>query len=506
MIKYLSVFLISVFYLIVFSNNHCSAQIPDTGFGENGSAFTGFGNYNSYCMASALHADGKIVAAGYNGNSTNAVLVAQYNSDGSPDVGFNGTGMLQFSFGSTYEEGLAIATTPEGRTVVGGLSFGNAALAMLNPDGSFVESFNAGGKLRISFGTGNGSRIEKIEALPDGMILAAGWAYNGTDFDFMALKVDQNGMFDPDFGTDGKVVADIGGYADYGYDFDIQSDGSIVIGGYSMDAQSVSSFAAIRLNSDGTKDNLFGQNGRFLLSLGTLHNEIDAVEIQSDDKIVLAGRTDFNSIVIRLTSDGMPDNTFGSSGYTITDISGSDDRYFDVALQPDGRILAAGWVFTEFGLTEHVVVRYTETGNVDNSFNGNGKYVVSLGAGGSWANQLMVQPDGMLLIGGQASLVLQGYAHFAFHRLAGVTTGTETRLMPEIAAFPNPATDLIFVDLPDYRGQALARIFDQSGRLCSVLAVDQMTGSIDVKALRSGLYFMRITSGNHSGIVKLIRL
>lgn len=505
MTKIFTVFL-AVFYLIVFSSNLCNAQIPDSGFGVNGSTFSGFGNFNSYCMASALHANGKIVAAGYNGNSTNAVLVAQYNSDGSPDVDFNGTGMFQFSFGFTYEEGLAIATTPEGRIVVGGISFGDAALAMLNPDGSFVESFNAGGKLRISFGTGNGSRIEKIQVLPDGMILAAGRAYNGTDFDFMALKVDQNGVPDPDFGTDGKVVADIGGYADYGYDFDIQSDGSIVIGGFSMNAQSVSSFAAIRLNPDGTKDNSFGQNGRFLLSLGALHNEIDAVEVLSDDKIVLSGRTDFNSIVIRLTPVGMPDNSFGSSGYTITDIAGSDDRYYDVALQPDGRILAAGWVFTEFGLTEHVVVRYTANGSVDNSFNGNGKYIVSLGAGGSWANQLMIQPDGMLLIGGQASLVLQGYANFALHRIAGVTTSSETRLIQEIAAFPNPATDVIFVDLPDYHEQAVASVFDQSGRLCSILPIDRETGAIDVKALRTGLFIMRITSGNHSGMVKLIRL
>lgn len=506
MTRFFTPFVFLAFPLFFFLNNHCSAQVPDSGFGENGSAFTGFGNFGSFCMASALHTDGKIVAAGYNGNSTNAVLVAQYNSDGSPDADFNGTGMLQFSFGFTYEEGLAVATTAEGRTVVGGISFGDAAFAMLNPDGSFYQSFNSGGKLRISFGSGNGSRIEKLRVLPDGKILAAGRAYNGNDFDFMALKVDQFGILDPDFGTDGKVVVNVGGYADYGYDFDIQSDGSIVIGGFSMNAQSESSFTAIRLNSDGSRDNSFGQNGRFLLSLGSLHNEIDAVKVQDDDKILLAGRTDFNSIIIRLTSNGLPDNTFGSSGYTITDIAGSDDRYYDVALQPDGRILAAGWVFTEFGLTEHVVVRYTGNGSVDNSFNGNGKYIVSLGAGGSWANQLMIQPDGMLLIGGQASLVLQGYAHFALHRLAGVTTGTETKLIPEIKAFPNPATDVIFVDLSGYQGQALASVFDPSGRLCKVLPVDQQTGSIDVKAFRPGLYFVKIASGDHSGVVKLIRL
>lgn len=506
MIRFSAISLFVAFSLFISSNDRCFAQIPDYGFGENGTVLAGFGNFNSYCMATALHADGKIVAVGYNGNSTNALLVAQYNSDGSPDFNFNGSGMLQFNFGFTYEEGLAISTTPEGRIVVGGISFGDAALAMLNPDGTLYETFNSGGKLRISFGSGNGSRIEKLKVLPDGKILAAGWAYNGSNFDFMVIKVDQSGIPDASFGDGGKAVFDVGGFADYGYDFDIQSDGSIIIGGFSMNSQSESSFAAIRLNSDGIRDNFFGQNGRFLLSLGSLHNEIDAVKVQKDNKILLAGRTDFNSIVIRLTSGGLPDETFGSSGIAITDIAGTDDRYYDLALQPDGRALAAGWVFTDFGLTEHVVVRYTQNGEVDNTFNGNGKYITSLGDGGSWANQLIIQPDGMLLIGGQSSLVLQGYAHFALHRLAGVTTTTQNIPAPEMSIYPNPATDLILLDLQDAGKLVTVSIFDQSGRLCSVSDLNGQNKKIDVSSLIPGFYFMKVVDGNHSRVVKIVRL
>src|SRR3989304_2221926 len=104
-----------------------------------------------------------------------------------------------------------------------------------------------------------------------------------------------DGDIDTTFGTNGKVTTAIGSGDDYAYALGIQSDGKIVAAGYSSDMVSGDSgrydFALVRYNADGTLDTTFGTGGKVTTPIGISHDEVYAVAIQTDGKIVVAGRT-----------------------------------------------------------------------------------------------------------------------------------------------------------------------------------------------------------------------
>src|SRR5262249_19459262 len=147
-----------------------------------------------------------------------------------------------------------------------------------------------------------------------------------------------DGDLDTTFGSGGMVITDFGG-DDLANAVALQSDGKIVAAGRTQ-VGGVSSFALVRYNADASLDTTFGTGGKVATdSLG----DAFALSIRSDGKIVVAGgRTQSPStfVLARYNSDGSLDTTFGSGGTVVrTDFSGS---YAALLLQPDGKIVVAG--------------------------------------------------------------------------------------------------------------------------------------------------------------------
>ena len=147
----------------------------------------------------------------------------------------------------------------------------------------------------------------------------------------------------------------------------VQSDGKIVAAGYTSET-GPEHVAVIRYNADGTLDGMFGSGGKLDInaSVGpTVDSSAQAVLIQPDGKILVAGNAEGPSnsdfLVLRLNTDGTLDQTFGDHGIARNSIGG-----FDVAnamvLQPDGRIVLAGQSDSDFALA-----RYTANGALDAS-------------------------------------------------------------------------------------------------------------------------------------------
>jgi uncharacterized delta-60 repeat protein len=157
--------------------------------------------------------------------------------------------------------------------------------------------------------------------------------------------------------------------------------------------------------ADGTLDPTFGGDG-IVVTLGG-GGEARQAAIQPDGRIVVAGYGDnlasptsaTDIVLARYQTDGALDTTFGTGGLVVTHIPGPSghDFAYDVALQPDGKIVAVGHKFEAHA--EMLAVRYLPDGSLDPSFGSSG--IVRLTpATESFANNVAIQPDGAILVGG----------------------------------------------------------------------------------------------------------
>ena len=397
----------------------------DPTFGNGGKIVTDF-SVPAGANALAIQSDGKLIVAGIVQLPTGFDFgLARYNPDGSLDTSFGNGGSLAIDFFGGDDRALAVALQPDGKIVVaghattqsGGLDF---ALARVNSNGTIDTSFGSGGKITDDF-HGRDDRIRSILILSDGRIGVAGFATqaDGSSYgaaavykangnligkgdddgfkvfsalalqpdgkiilggsvvegqgprdDFRLQRIDANFEPDPAFGNRGDVITDFGGNDD-AFALALQPDGKIVAAGASGQA-GVGEFALARYNTDGSLDSSFGSSGKLRSSSlgspgkGAIAN---AVLIQPDNKIVAvgvsnpgAGTSDFT--LLRYNADGTLDSTFGSGGQLMTDFFGSDDFARAALIQPDGKIVVAGFTTKSPGGPALVALARYSTGIV----------------------------------------------------------------------------------------------------------------------------------------------
>jgi uncharacterized delta-60 repeat protein len=238
---------------------------------------------------------------------------------------------------------------------------------------SFLPTASAAdGDLDTTFGTGGiatthlGSLYdygESVALQSDGKIVTAGYFYNGTDYDFALVRYNNDGTLDTSFSGDGIVTTDIGNLGDFATSIAIQSDGKIIVAGNSLTSGNYK-FALVRYNTDGTLDTSFSGDGKVTTALGVSDDRFYSIGLQSDGKIVAAGSSydDTGSIfdfaLVRYNTDGTSDSSFSGDGKVITAISGLEDSATSVVLQSDGKIVAAGYSYNVDTSIDFTLVRY----------------------------------------------------------------------------------------------------------------------------------------------------
>jgi uncharacterized delta-60 repeat protein len=324
----------------------------DTSFDGDGIVLTQFGT-SAGARAVYVQPDGKILVAGSvsNGSATDFGVV-RYNPDGSLDPTFGTDGKVVASVTQFTDVANTIAVQFDGRIIVAGTAEDGALNARfgavrLNPNGSLDSSFGTDGK--IFFGVGAASQgVKRILLLPDGKIVFVGSGnFATTALDFIVARINANGTMDTSFDGDGIVNSDIA-LADMAYDAALQPDGKIIVVGFADDGGTSRKFAAIRYHPNGVRDNDFGLFGTFTAQLGSNNQDAaSTVVLQPDGKILIGGttKTGFENLdigLLRLTSGGAFDQTFGTAGKAILPVSIKDDSVNDMIFQPNGRILLAG--------------------------------------------------------------------------------------------------------------------------------------------------------------------
>jgi uncharacterized delta-60 repeat protein len=388
----------------------------DPTFGTGGKVITPIGSsaYNAV-RAVAIQPDGKIVTAGNVVRATYDFGLVRYNTDGSLDTTFGTGGKVVTPIGNSTDIAYAVAIQSNGKIVAAGTTVGSGTydfgLVRYNTDGSLDTTFGTGSKIVTPIG----SREDQAFAIaiqPDGKIVAVGYtnSYTGSSAndDFALVRYNTDGSLDTTFGTGGKVVTPIGSIGDVAYAVAIQSNGKIVAAGYSQSDiyNTPENFALVRYNVDGTLDTTFGTGGKVVTPIGDSYSVARGVAIQPDGKIIAAGYTsgytqdrydDF--ALARYNVDGTLDTTFGTGGIVITPAV-TDDIAFAVAIQPDGKIIAAGYSAAQnYDFTS---VRYNTNGTLDTTFGTGGIVATSIGPGNDEdvAYGVAIQPDGKIIAAG----------------------------------------------------------------------------------------------------------
>ena len=168
------------------------------------------------------------------------------------------------------------------------------------------------------------------------------------------------GDLDISFSGDGKVTTAIGASGDVAYSVVLQSDGKIVVAGFSFNGAN-HDFALARYNTDGSPDTSFDTDGKVTTAIGASNDVAESVVLQSDGKIVVAGYSDNGDnndfALARYNTNGSLDTSFDTDGKVTTAIGASDDFAESVVLQSDGKIVVAG--FSDNGdNNDFAVVRY----------------------------------------------------------------------------------------------------------------------------------------------------
>jgi uncharacterized delta-60 repeat protein len=476
----------------------------DKSFSDDGIVITNLEKgewHNSVEWGSALviQPDGKLVIAGSSGIDNPKFAMARYNSDGSLDSnGFGSGGSVQLQIGDRYSEVTAMALQKDGKIVVTGVRIYDSdstdiGIIRYNTDGSLDSTFGSGG---IVIYTGFAVQVARAIALQkDGKIVVGGWAGNpiSYEYDYILLRYNNDGSLDSTFGKGGVLITDLGDREEYGYALVIQPDGKIVLAGYCH-----TGFALLRFNSDGSRDPGFGNSGAVITPISK-DATVRALAIDGNGKIVAGGDAIFDTygrfILARYNKNGSLDSNFATGGI-ITTIMGKNDRANAVAIQSDGKIVLAGTSWNTWTDYDVALARYDQDGIPDFEFGSDGKVKTDIGA--DFCNAIAIQPDGKIVIAGHSYKDGNTREDFLLIRYNSTVTAIEelSTVKKAVVLYPNPSSGSMILEISDpCLTKADLIIYDALGKQVHQQMIKTNRESLNLN-LRAAIYLYKVSRGS----------
>ena len=405
----------------------------DPTFGSGGKVYAVPGNFVP-AEDVAVQADGKLVLVGstIGPDSTEDFGIVRLNANGSPDTGFGTNGLVGIPFDAgAAERATSVVIQSDGKIVVSGsVQFGSTGwdwgVIRLNSNGTLDTSFNTPtGKLEINFSAEDFANDMLIQ--PDDKVVIVGTVRPNASKDLAIARLTTAGILDGSFvGPAGRIFIDINaGNEDDAFGVARQADGSLIIAGRSAGQTGGGDFCLVRMTSAGAIDTTFGFGGAVLTPVGTQNDAAHSVAVQSDGKIVAAGIANsglFNEAAfVRYLSNGTADSTFSGDGKVTVDVVPADaDSVESVLIQSDGKIIGAGT-----GGGSNILIRLDTAGVLDPTFGGgDGKVIENVAPISSSVNRAILQPDGRIVtVGvGAGSNPAAGFTAARFFTVATPTT------------------------------------------------------------------------------------
>jgi uncharacterized delta-60 repeat protein len=379
------------------------------------------GNRDDFGNELALDRNGRSVVVGYSDQGPPTGIdfaIARLDHQGNLDAGFSGDGRRLVDFAGDTDEALGATIQSDGRIVaVGSSEQGSAtgedfAIARLKPGGGLDTTFAGDGKRTVTFGAGNGiDSASDVAIQRDGRIVVVGTSDQGGVDKAAVARFKPGGALDKTFSNDGKRIISFGSGADTAGGVAIQGDGRIVVAGDSLQPTTGDDVAIARLNSSGTLDHGFSDDGKRIMRYapGAGNDFAYRVAIRGT-RIVVAGEgqkpatgRDFG--VARFNSDGSLDHSFSNDGKrTFSFHNGSGfDGAGDLAIQSDGKIVVVG-SSGQGGTTgdDLAIARLNPGGGLDPSFSGDGRRTLTFNddALGDNGAGVAIQGNGRIVVAG----------------------------------------------------------------------------------------------------------
>jgi len=452
-----------------------------------------------------------IAGRGYIDNGWYPTLI-RMNTDGTLDDTFDSDGIAKGDVPhstSFYAEADALALQPDGKFLYAFHLdfFGQDGLAVtrFNSDGSIDNDFGSNGTAtQLVMTESNYSNSLLLQA--DGKILITGngQAYDNAPNSMLAVRFDADGQIDQSFADNGIFVFNQGTNSRI-YDAKQDGDGKIVMAcssGYS----GYWDYVIVRLNEDGSFDETFGEAGIASFNISDSYDSPKFLTLREDGSVIVVGYaysddgSNMNMAMVSLTSGGVIDTAFGNEGIVVTPFGDGDDIAESVTIAPDGKILIAGHHedFYIYG----AVLRFNANGEPDTSFGTDG--IVLIDAYSYIIENIKLQADGKIVVCGWTGFSGTNEHHFTASRLLyeGANSTNDADMKEnQISVFPNPASD--FVSIQGITSLALITISDITGKTVMNEYVIQ-NAILDISNLDMGIYMMTVLENGGSTTKKVI--
>ena len=273
-------------------------------------------------------------------------------------------------------------------------------------NGTLDTSWNVTGKVITAIGIGGIASATSMTLQPDGKVLLAGRCSNGTNFDLCAARYLVNGALDTAWNGTGTVITAIGSAYDFATSMTLQPDGKVLLAG-NCDNGANNDFCAVRYLANGTLDTTWNGTGKVITAIGSGDDAATSMTLQPDGKVLLAGYcsngTNNDFCAARYLASGTLDTTWNGTGKVITAIGSDNDRATSMTLQPDGKVLLAGYCWNGANF-DFCAARYLANGTLDTTWNSTGTnagtVITPMYSGNDYATSMTLQPDGKVLLAG----------------------------------------------------------------------------------------------------------
>ncbi|MBK9731118.1 MAG: T9SS type A sorting domain-containing protein [Chitinophagaceae bacterium] len=490
--------------------------VLDNTFSGDGYLLTNSGG-DDFARSVVIQSNGRILTGGnsFGNYGYSDISITRTKANGSPDNTFGTAGVTRIIGGFFCD----MALTSSGKIIVAGSGVGptnvnNFIVYRLTKNGVIDNTFGNNGSAKVNM-PGKNMICYDVLIQPDGKILLAGYADDGSGghHNMIIARLKANGSLDNSFATAGIFKFLPSNKSSECNQLALQPDGKIIACGH-IDTLIVFSFfrydiGALRLNINGTLDNTFGTGGVVRADKGS-SDIASSVSVLTDGRIILGGSSNYlvnnRFTALCLLPDGSFDTSFGTGGWSFSDIYGSNAGCSAMVTEPDDDIIMAGLAYIYAGASNQaiVLVKLLSNGSPDASFGDNGIDTSFYGTFTQGCSDIALQTDNKIVIAGYRYVGMDGY--FLTARYTNSVALAKQSAIPvdpdsQFNIYPNPNNGEFVVEVSnllfDNTSITITNLMGQvvyENKLSSVENQMKQPVSLSV-AVEDGIYFVTIRNG-----------
>jgi uncharacterized delta-60 repeat protein len=319
----------------------------------------------------------------------------------------------------------------------------------LNSDGGMDHPFGTGGILVLDIGYSLESFLD-LQLLPNGNIICLGRVHSVSP-QLSLIRVDIDGNVDVAFGNNGQVISSISQDHILPYSCAVDYGGSILVSGARITNGGAKPIV-LKYSQDGVLDEGFGDGGVLFSDFATYNNDFQDIAINVDGSYLVVGESADSGggqgdiLIARFYSNGEIDSSFSEDGYFKLDLFGFPDAAQQLLIQQDNKVLVGGTTISQVGSEypeQFALARLNPDGSLDNSFGIGGYIATGFVLNGQWAGleSMNFQADGKILAAGYVNNGQVNPVVARFISGINIGIGEVDTYIGSTLVYPNPITN-----------------------------------------------------------------